>query len=91
MTPIEIEILLHYRYRPSDFRDGDFSAPAVRNAIERFLTLGLLEPWAEEDRSYRLGSRGEAYVNALCAMPLPVRQWVANGQVYGENGEKVAP
>lgn len=31
MSPLEIEILLHYYYCPGDYQDGDFSAPAAES------------------------------------------------------------
>ena len=82
MTPLEIEILLWYHCRAADYRDGDFSAPAVRDTIDNFRDhLGLIEN-RENGRcgdypcTYRLTDRGEAYVGALKAVPLPVKTWV---------------
>jgi hypothetical protein len=80
VSPLHIEILLHYRGRADDFRDGDFSAPAVRDAINDFKgELGLLElepAGSDFARTYRLTERGEVYVAALCALPLPTQRWV---------------
>lgn len=76
MSPLEIEILLWYFARCSDFRDGDFSAPAVRGAIDTFRDVDkLIEPIASGIASYQLTERGKAYVNALLAIPLPVCRW----------------
>ena len=82
MSPLEIEILLHYYYCPGDYQDGDFSAPAaVQNAIESFRDeLNLLEPTQSmdvyHDPHYRITERGRVFVEVLCNMPLPVKQWV---------------
>ena len=81
MSPLEIEIALHYYYSTVDFRGGDFSAPAVRDAIERFRDdYKLLEPTDSmdvyHDPHYRLTARGHAFVEALCRTPLPVQMWV---------------
>lgn len=83
MSPLEIEILLWYHTRPVDFREGDFSAPAVRSAIDRFRDVhGLLQERTEkvsgDFRTYSLTERGEVYVSALMSLPLPVREckWV---------------
>lgn len=83
MTPLEIDIALWYHTRAVDYRDGDFSAPAVRETIDSFRgDLGLLEAIRDEDRwdgdyrTYRLTPRGTAYVEALQGLPLPVCQWV---------------
>ena len=83
MTPLEIDILLWYHTRCVDYREGDFSAPAVRGSMAAFRDhYRLLEPNPEgarvdgDYRTYRLTPRGEAYVSALTAMPLPVCHWV---------------
>lgn len=33
MTPLQISILIHYYTTPTDYRDGDFSAPAVKEQL----------------------------------------------------------
>src|SRR3990167_7355510 len=81
MSPLEIEILLHYYYCQGDYQDGDFSAPAVKNAIERFRDeYNLVEPTQSmdvyHDPHYRITERGRVFVEALCNMPLPVKTWV---------------
>lgn len=77
MTPLEIEILLHYATRATDYRNGDFSAPAVRDAVERFVGAGLLvERDPGQTPLYWMLERGHAYVDALCKLPLPVQVWV---------------
>lgn len=81
MTPLEIDIILWYHTRAVDYRDGDLSAPAVREAVDRFRDVdGLLElrpPTGSGDfRTYRLTERGQAYVDALIMTPLPICQWV---------------
>lgn len=40
MSPLQVEILLWYYARACDFRDGDFSAPAVREEIDYFRGMG---------------------------------------------------
>jgi len=78
MTPLKIEMLLWYYSRVEDYREGDFSAPAVREAIDSFLADGLLmlSDAVPRTRSYCLTDRGEAYVKHLMAIPLPVAVWV---------------
>lgn len=80
MTPLELSILLHYRGAMTDFRDGDFSAPAVREAIDWFRdTAGMLVKTNGDPHdcaAYRLTAKGEFFVDQLCAMPLPVRIYV---------------
>ncbi len=83
MTPLEIGILLHYWTRTNDYRDGDFSAPAVRDTIDAFRgEWGLIEEIPEdyrrsgEYRTYRVTERGEAMVKALTLLPLPIATWL---------------
>ena len=82
MSPLEIEILLHYyQCFPTDFRDGNFCEPAVEDAIERFRdTHNLLEPTQSMDvchePHYQITERGRVFVEALCNVPLPIKMWV---------------
>lgn len=70
MTPLQVEILTHYHRRWDDYRDGDFSSPWVRAAIEALKKLGLLEDspapkpvgappqiYRETDRGYQVARR----------------------------------
>lgn len=79
MSPLMIEILLHYFARTNDYRDGDFSASAVRDAITWFHEHEhLLEqtPVGPRHAAYVLTDRGRVYVEALLSVPLPVQKWV---------------
>lgn len=71
MTPLQIEILLHYYTRTGEYRDGDFSAPAVREAIVNFVTqlrlLGLVV--SPGGPGLELTDRGLAYVERLLSVP----------------------
>lgn len=82
MSPLQIDILFWYHVRCNDYRDGDMSAPAVREALDFFVhKVGLLEVIKPEtriegdDRSYRCTDRARAYLDAIQAMPLPVCRW----------------
>ncbi|MBN9356183.1 MAG: hypothetical protein J0I15_07030 [Herbaspirillum huttiense] len=80
MSPLKISMLLHYFVSPTDFRDGDFSAPAVREAINDFLQEGFLrEAGRGSDEQYKaayfITDKGRFYVDALCAVPAPVAVW----------------
>ena len=94
MTPLEIEILLHYYTRSNDYRDGDFSFPAVRETLDCFREdLNLIEYWPEDDntrpdQTYRLTERGRIYAEALKAVPLPIQIWVMPDTSANETGEK---
>ena len=78
MSPLQIEILLHYCTAADDFRDGDFSAPAVREAINAFREQGYLCNETVRGRCYDLSAKGHVYVTALMDVPEPVQHWVVN-------------
>lgn len=81
MTPLEIEILFHYYTRAGDFREGDFSAPAVRQTIDAFTgELGLLElrengRCGDYPTTYQCTRRAEVYLEHLLDIPLPIQIW----------------
>lgn len=82
MTPLEISILLHYYCSGTDFRDGDFSAPAVREAIDRFKENGSLQLSTDDDNMQSILVRTDktcVYVEALCAVPEAVQRWIIPG------------
>jgi hypothetical protein len=80
MTPLLIEILMHYATRGDDYRDGDFSAPAVREGIDWLRDDAKLiehrQPNAAISNMYQLTERGRVYFDALQSVPLPVQVWV---------------
>jgi len=85
MTLLEIQTLIHYHCFTTDYRDGDFSAPAMRDVINSFRDeLGLLESVPEEEHKgtmkllpmYRITERGTVFVEALKELPLPKQIWV---------------
>lgn len=77
MTPLLIDIMLHYYCRADDYRDGDFSAPAVRDGVNWLRDEAKLIEHNKGGRNmYRLTDRGGVYVAALQAVPLPVQRWV---------------
>lgn len=75
MTPLQLSILIHYYGHAEDYRFGDFSAPAVREAIDLFNGDADL---LEHDFSgypkavYKLTEKGKFFVEHLCSVPLPV-------------------
>ena len=82
MTPIQIEIMLHYNSRTNDYgqADDNFDAPAVQQTISWFIEADLLEPnpvaSPEEDGpKYRITKKGLAYIDGLRNLPLPVCEW----------------
>lgn len=93
MTPLEIEILMHYYCRADDYRDGDHSAPAVKASLDSFvesdlLTLEGFRPERFEDgrlkARYAVTDRTRAYLAALQEVPLPVQKWIMPPYAHGE-------
>lgn len=79
MSPLQVQIMLHYRCCADDFRNGDFSAPAVRREIDNFVKSGMI--FLQPTRlgchtTYAITEKGTAYTDAVCAIPEPVCKWV---------------
>lgn len=75
MSPLQVSILIHYHCFPSDYRDGDFSAPAVREAIDWFVSESMLKHSDKVDQLYEPTGGCHAYVNKICEVELPVLVW----------------
>jgi hypothetical protein len=77
MTPLEIQIALIYHATANDFRDGDFSAPAVRDAIDWFVDVGFLKLRTIEagNSIYTKTGKLDAYCKKLCSIGLPKQTW----------------
>jgi len=77
MTPLEIDILMHYLTRANDYRDGDFSAQLLPLTMAGFVQQGLMTGEPEDSsRRFNLTERGIAYCESLQRVPLPVQRWV---------------
>lgn len=82
-SPLEIKIALHYYCHPGDYDGGEgphFESSAVRRMHIEFVERGLLrrvdgEP-AEGEAHWTAAPALEVYVDALCAVPWPVQEWV---------------
>ena len=81
MTPLAIEIALHYATRADDYGIAaqNWSAPAVQEVIKNFLGVGLLlnNPRVSENGQPRyIATAGLFfYVATLGQVPLPVQTW----------------
>lgn len=72
-TPNDIDVMLHYYC--SGAPHPRIHAPAVHDAISRFLAADLLK-YVEKD-IYEATEGGKLYVETLCSVPLPERKWIA--------------
>lgn len=79
MTPLQIKMVLHYYaiaepYALLDPAHANSDAVCTQRAL--LCSDGLIEAIAGSPSGYRITPRGEAYVDAVCATPLPVSKWV---------------
>lgn len=86
MSPLEIEILLHY-YCTGGVDYPRLTAPAVVSSIAHFVEVGVLvdngpsmmDPMSKGIPAPRYVANRDAlepWVAAVTALPLPVRRWV---------------
>ena len=88
MSPLKIKILLHYYSTAGQYNEGEFDAPAIREAIDEFVQLGLLKRDPPDsmcsradgiltaEERYKATDGVKIYVETLEAVPLPVLKWV---------------
>ena len=81
MSPLIINIILHYYARANDFREGDLSAPAVGDAVSFLLEEQIIDHNTAGEgkipyQKYKITERGEAYVKKIKAIGFPVQKWV---------------
>ncbi len=79
MTPLQIKMVLHYYAiaEPYGIREPQHAeSPAVYQQRGALVALGLIEEDGDWPAGYRTTGRGNAYVEALCAMDLPIQKWV---------------
>lgn len=72
MSPLELQILLHYLGSAEDFHN--LHCTAQRKAISDFLADDMLETCRDRERSdatYKLTPRGEFFVDFLCKLEIP--------------------
>ena len=86
LSPSDIEVLIHCHCRPCPHPRRD--APAIFDAIRRFLYLGAIEHSPENDCepdppdheepgwAYRTTPLGAAWINAMCSVPPPRKVFV---------------
>ena len=83
MTPLEIDMMLHFYCRADSYPWR--GAPAEQAALQRFREEGLVVEPLNVDK-VKLTDRGRAYVNFLMDMPLPVAKWSLPGYTLPAEG-----
>lgn len=84
MSPLCLSILLHYLMSPTDYRDGDFRAPGVQDAINWLAEDAELlevndERIAAGRPAYRLSEKGKFFITMLCSFHVPRTTWAMRG------------
>ena len=76
MTILEVDILLHYYSCCNDYRDLD--APAIKEAIAKFVKNGIMGILPEFDGVTYYVDREivKPYINAITSIPLPIKTYV---------------
>lgn len=89
LSPNDIEVLIHCHCRPEPHPRLD--APAVRDAINRFLHFGIIKISGKD--MYNTTDRGDALMMMLCRTPFPESIWVdpRDRQPLGEIKIKYPP
>ena len=88
-TPLEREILTHYWTSPAPF--PRCHVDAVREAIERFVGLGLLSYDATANQYRGVKEALRPYMEALDAVPLPVQRWAVPGASANAQSHSTVP
>lgn len=77
MTPLEIDLCLHYHTRCDDSPWLDLNAPIKKAVMSDLINAGLLvENIDSSKRRYDPTEKLQAFVHMLCATPLPEHRWV---------------
>ena len=88
MSPLEIEILLHYFARTNDYWEDNPSSPASSDAIIRFLDCEFLKLTRIGSPKYAITRIGRALVETLTSVPLPE---IVQGTLDKEKGLETCP
>lgn len=77
MSPLQIEILLHYHCKEGEYTNIGKS-PAHDLAVANFVRDGYLKKGDNvgDPFLYKSTDKLHAYCNALCSVPEPTQKWV---------------
>lgn len=79
MTPLQIKMMLHYYAIAEPYAKDDPDHACSRAVFEQrgfLIRENMIVEDCAADSGYRVSPRGEAYIDALCKMPLPMSVWV---------------
>ena len=69
MSPLQIKIMLHYYAIPTDWEDD---SDASAQALGGFIRNGMLGYDRSDTPNHFITHKGQAYVNHILAVPIPV-------------------
>jgi len=70
LSPLSIGVLFHCHCHCDEIPRRE--APAVQDALQQFLTLGLIEDSDRFDHGFQTTPFGRSLVEMICKTPLPV-------------------
>ena len=78
MTPLEIDLLLHYYCSPEPHEriDNELHLATVRDFVEKGLLIELPEPNQYGSKFKGNFEALDIYIKAICDVPLPEKRWV---------------
>ncbi len=73
ISPFCLQIIIHYCVMACDFRDGDFSAPAVMEVLNGLESEGMIEkaPKNSKGQKYIGTTKARFYLDFLLKIPFP--------------------
>lgn len=85
MSPLEVQILLHYHYSPVDY---PHKSEAFDMAMQKFIKAGLFTRYLNSHPEYVVDHEAlQPYVDAVTAIPLPERVWTIPKQTFHDKLE----
>jgi hypothetical protein len=75
MSPSDLEVLVYCHARVGVHPRID--APAVRDAIERFRSAGIIEEYSyPKHREFYTTDKGVAWLEMILRTPMPIEAWI---------------
>lgn len=75
MTPLQIELMLHYYSRANDHKMIEQNQLEWVSQADELSGLNLLQVASTTVKHFEITERGKAYVSFLLAVPPPVAAW----------------
>lgn len=81
MSPLTLQIIIHYCVRAVDYRDGDLSAPAVKQVIAYLENEEMIRKVTKDDDNcfhtmkYVGTTKARYYLDYICKIPFPVNDF----------------